>query len=165
MIGNPARGARVQGLRPGGQVRRGGRFFSRRGQSMVELAALTPVLVVILLGAADLSRVYYLSTALNNAARAGVQYGVQSAATAADTNGMQTAATNDTTGISGVTATASEYCQCPTGGTFLCSVPNSCTDKRVYVKVVTSATFTTLFTYPGLPHTVSLTSQAVMREQ
>ena len=132
---------------------------------MIELAALTPVLVVILLGAADLSRVYYLSIALNNAARAGVQYGVQSATTAADTTGMQTAATNDTTGITGVTATASEYCQCPNGAPFSCGVSNSCTDKRVYVKVITSATFTTLFTYPGLPHTVSLTSQAVMREQ
>jgi Flp pilus assembly protein TadG len=149
----------------GGRVRRAVRFAVQRGQAMVELAAITPVLIVVLLGAADLSRVYYLSIALNNAARAGVQYGVQSSTTAADTSGMQTAATNDTTGISGVSATASEYCQCPTGGTFLCSVSNSCTDKRVYVKVVTSATFTTLFNYPGIPHTVSLTGQAVMREQ
>ncbi len=78
---------------------------------------------------------------------------------------MQTAATNDAAGISGITATASEYCQCPTGASFACSVSNSCSDKRVYVKVVTSATFTTLFNYPGIPHTVALTGQAVMREQ
>ncbi len=132
---------------------------------MVEVAALTPVLVVVLLGAADLSRVYYLSIALNNAARAGVQYGVQNSTTAANTSGMQTAAANDASGISGISTTASEYCQCPTGAAFSCSTSNSCSDKRVYVKVVTSATFTTLFNYPGIPHTVSLTSQAVMREQ
>ncbi len=160
-----AKRARADGAGPGGRVRRGWRFVSRRGQSMVEVAALTPVLAVVLLGAADLSRVYYLSIALNNAARAGVQYGVQSSTTAANTSAMQTAATNDASGITGVTATASEYCQCPTGASFSCSVSNSCSDKRVYVKVVTSATFTTLVKYPGLPHTVSLTGQAVMREQ
>jgi len=132
---------------------------------MVEVAVLAPVLVALLLAAADFSRVYYLSIALNNAARAGVQYGVQSATTAANTSGMQTAALNDAAGISGITATASEYCQCPTGAAFACSVSNSCSDKRVYVKVVTSATFTTLFSYPGIPHTVALTGQAVMRQQ
>ena len=88
-------------------------YFSRRGQSMVELAGAhagaggDPGLESgVLFRGSD-----HLLTALNNAARAGVQYGVQSAATVADTNGMQTAATNDTTGITGVTATASEYCQ------------------------------------------------------
>jgi Flp pilus assembly protein TadG len=160
-----AQDAQRSDVTPDSGVRSIRRWTSRRGQFAVELALIAPVLAIVLLGSADLGRVFYMSIALNNAARAGVQYGAQNATTAANLTAMQTAATNDAAGISGVSATASEYCQCPTGASFSCSTTNSCSDKRVYVKVVTSGTFTTLINYPGLPHTVSLTGTAVMREQ
>jgi Flp pilus assembly protein TadG len=141
------------------------RLTTRHGQFAVELALLSPILALMLLGTSDLCRIFYLSNVLSNAARAGVQYGAQSATTAADLTGMKNAALNDAAGVSGVNAVASEYCQCPNGAPFSCSQSNSCSDKLVYVEVDTSGTFTTIVNYPGLPHTVALTGKAVMREQ
>ncbi len=47
-----------------------------RGQSAVELALVTPIMIVLLLVAADFGRVFYTSIAVNNAARARpAQYG------------------------------------------------------------------------------------------
>jgi TadE-like protein len=86
-----------------------------RGQSAVELALLAPVLILLLLAAADFSRVYYASIEATNAARADVQYGAQSITTASDTAGMQQAALNDASNLSGLTATASNFCECPPG--------------------------------------------------
>src|SRR4029077_3574149 len=76
--------------------RHGGRklfWKSSRGQSMVELAIVVPVLALLLVASADFARVFYFSITVNNAARAGAQYGSQTLATAADTNGMKSAET------------------------------------------------------------------------
>ncbi len=44
-----------------------------RGQSMVELALLLPLLVFVLIGGADLARAYATQLAVQNAARAGAE--------------------------------------------------------------------------------------------
>jgi len=106
-----------------------------------------------------------MSIELNNAARAGVQYGVQSPTAAADLSGMQQAALNDGGNITALTATASEYCECPGGSPFACNSSTVCTDERVYVEVDTSATFYTHANWPGIPQSVPLSGKAVMREQ
>src|ERR1700724_931527 len=74
-------------------LRRG--LKDEQGQSFVELALTLPVLTVILLGAAEFGRLAYAAIEVSNAARSGVAYGAQSPDKAADTTGMQTAATND----------------------------------------------------------------------
>lgn len=43
------------------------------GQSIVELALISPILLLILLGAVDLGRVYYTYVAIENAARVGAE--------------------------------------------------------------------------------------------
>jgi Flp pilus assembly protein TadG len=136
-----------------------------RGQSFVEFAIVVPVLLLILLVIADFSRVFYTAIELNNAARAGTQYGIQSPANAADTAGMVQAAKNDASGISGVSATASEYCECVDGSTQACNSGSPCRDMRVYVEVDTSGTFQTLLNYPGIPASTSLNGKSVMRQQ
>lgn len=45
-----------------------------RGQSVVELALLLPVLMLILVGAIDLGRLVQAEVVVNNAARVGAQY-------------------------------------------------------------------------------------------
>jgi Flp pilus assembly protein TadG len=45
----------------------------RRGQSLVELALVMPVILVILLGAVDLGRAYYFQVSITDAAREGVR--------------------------------------------------------------------------------------------
>ena len=48
----------------------------RRGQSAVELALMMPLLALLLLGAADLSRAFYYYTRLANAVSAGAMFGI-----------------------------------------------------------------------------------------
>ena len=138
---------------------------SSRGQSIVEFAIAAPVLILILLAVADFGRVFFVAIALNGAARAGTQYGIQSPASAADINGMIQAAENDAASVSGVTATASEYCKCPDGSTQACNESPACSDMRVYVEVDTAGTFQTLLNYPGIPSSFSLTGKSVVREE
>jgi hypothetical protein len=121
--------------------------------------------LLFLLAVADFGRVFFVAIALNNAARAGTQYGIQSPANAADVSGMAQAAQSDASNIPGVTATASEYCECPDGSTQACDSSPSCSDLRVYVEVDTSGSFQTLLNYPGIPSSFALTGKSVMREE
>jgi hypothetical protein len=136
-----------------------------RGQSFVEFAVVAPVLLLFLLGIADFGRVFFIAIALNNAARAGTQFGIQNPANAADTSGMIQAARNDGSSVPGLTATASEYCECPDGSTPACDSSPSCSDLRVYVEVDTAGSFQTLLNYPGIPSSIALTGKSVMREE
>ena len=52
------------------------------------------VLVLLLLVALDFARLYYMSMAVTDAARAGAQYGAQNRAAAANVLGMEQAACN-----------------------------------------------------------------------
>ena len=140
-------------------------LYFRRGQSTVELALLVPVVALVLVAAADFARVYYMSTALVSAARAGAEYGAQSTTLASDTSGMQQAALNDTSNLTGVTATASKFCECPPSTTHVtCTSPCSA-GMEMYVQVNTSANFHTLVNYPGIPSTVTLHESALMRAE
>src|ERR1700674_2964906 len=123
-----------------------GRFTVRlsRGKAAVELALVVPVLVVLLMIVGEFLRVYYTTIELNNAARAGVQYGIHSPANASYLKGMQQAALNDGSDISGMTAVATEYCQCSDGSSVSCGTAGACSDERVYIEVDTAATFYTL---------------------
>jgi len=139
----------------------------RGGQSAVELAIAVPVLALMLLAAADFGRVFFFGIAVNNAARAGAQYGSQTVITAADVTGMQAAATTDGNNIPSLTATASLCtCQSPRGSVAACADsycdPNS---NATFVEVDTSAPFTTIVNYPGIPHSMTLTGKAVMQVQ
>jgi hypothetical protein len=110
-------------------------------------------------------RVYYTTIELNNAARAGVQYGLHSPANASNLQGMQQAALNDGSDISGMTAVATEYCECSDGSSVSCGTAGACSDERVYVEVDTAATFYTLTDWPGIPRSIALSGKAIMREQ
>jgi len=140
--------------------------FSKRGQSVVEFALIATILASLMLAASDFSRMFFMSIAVNNAARAGAQYGSQSLITAADSGGMQTAATTDASNVTGLTATASQ-CTCGTSTNVSACATNYCTNNpgATYVTVNTSATFTTFVNYPGIPHTVALTGKAIMQVQ
>jgi len=135
----------------------------RKGQSAVELAFVAPALVLLLVVAADFARVFFVSISVNNAARAGAQYGSQSVITAADANGMTAAVKQDD---SMVTATAGQ-CTCGTSSTIPACPSNYCTNNPQgnYVIVNTQATFNTIVKYPGLPSSFTLKGQAVMQVQ
>jgi Flp pilus assembly protein TadG len=136
------------------------------GQSLVELALALPVLILLLLAAADFGRLFYTWIAVSNAARAGAQYGSQTLTNAADSNGMTRAATTDGSNITGLQATASQ-CTCVSGTSVtVCSGSNyNCTNapKATYVKVDTQATFNTIVSYPGIPSSLTVKGTAIMQ--
>jgi Flp pilus assembly protein TadG len=139
------------------------------GSAMIELALIMPMFTLLLAGAADFARIAYASIEISNAARAGVQYGMQNRNTALDLTGMQTAATNDAADVAAMTATASENCVCTSGTAVTCAnAATTCVSPgRIlqYVTVNTTAKLTTLFQYPGLPKNLTLNGQATMRVQ
>ena len=116
------------------------------GQSIVEFSVAVSVLSLMLVIVADFARVFYLSIAVNNAARAGAQYGSQTVITAADVAGMKTAATTDGSNIPSLTPTASQ-CTCESQTSSVTKCPSSyCTANTTatFVEVDTSAPFTTI---------------------
>ena len=156
-----------------------GRWRSEAGGALVELAVALPVLVVVFAATIDFARVFYVSMALTNAARAGAQYGAHNPAQSGNITAMQTTAQN-ATNTTGITAVASRFCQCATNtGAFTATspTPNNCTSPSitscgvqshlvVTVTVTVTKTFTTIITgFPAIPSSVNLSRTATMRVQ
>jgi Flp pilus assembly protein TadG len=136
---------------------------SETGQATFELAIIAPVLFALLIGLIEVGRFAHFAIVVGNAAHAGVQYGGQSLVTALDYAGMQSAALNDAQNIAGLTATATSYCKCADGSASTCqSTVCSTSHRMVYVQVTVSGTFESLFKYPGLPQSLSVTRQAIV---
>ena len=137
------------------------------GQAFVELALVLPIFFLLLVGAAELGRLAYASIEVSNAARAGVAYAAQNHITASDTAGIQLATTQDAPNLTGVSATATPSCSCSDGTVITCAnAGTTClSPARIieYVQVNTSASVNTAFHYPGIPNTLTLHGQAIMR--
>lgn len=152
------------------------------GQAFVELALVLPMLLLVIVGAAELGRLAYAAIEVNNAARAGVAYAAQSHTTANDTNNIELvatkeAATQDASDITGLTVTSVESCACENASGVI--APYSTCDSGtanltncpapsrlvVYVTVTTTATVNTLFHLPAIPNAVTLQGTATMRAQ
>jgi Flp pilus assembly protein TadG len=136
---------------------------SERGTAFIEAALLLPLLLLICVGTADFSRLFYTGMEVASAAGAGVRYGALKQSNASDITGMQNAAKNDVN-ISGMTATASKSCQCEDGTSVACT--GKCASQGlplIYVRVTTQATFQTLVNYPMIPASVTVTRTAAMR--
>ncbi len=134
------------------------------GQALVELAVTMPLLLVIFVGAFEMGRVAYTSIEVSNAALAGVQYGSQTAATAGDTTGIQTAAQNDAPNVALGTTTASSSCICSDGSASTClSTDCSTSHIETILTVKTQATFNPGFHLPGLATSYTLHGQAIQK--
>jgi len=155
------------------------------GQSLIEVAMLTPLLLLMLLGVIELGRYAYISILVGNAAHAGAAYGAQGLAQSGDSVGIAQAAVNDFQNNgqlgSALSVTSSTSCGCDTGGslsgvTNLCSTTlNSGIDTTiancstsgghwvVMLSVTASGTFNSLFNYPGIPKTLTVSNTATMR--
>ena len=134
-----------------------------RGASLVEFALMLPFLTLLLLGVIDFGRAYYVNVEVSNAAYTGALYGTQNHN---DTTGMQNAATGDAPDVAGITATATYGCECSDGSNAVpsCSTQPTCSVNVVnYVQVTTSATYRTMFPWPGIPSSLALQGSAKLR--
>jgi Flp pilus assembly protein TadG len=157
-----------QQLKERGWQRALGRHRSlETGVASVEFALLGTMLAMMLLGATDFARVLYAGITVTNAARAGTQYGTQSTAKTTDFAGMQQAALTDAQDLTGVSAVAVRFCECPDGTSVNCS-GGSCGVQgasRIYVRVTVTKTFTMITSFPGLPHQMALQQISTVRAQ
>jgi Flp pilus assembly protein TadG len=139
----------------------------QKGTALIETALLIPVFLLLFMGVADYGRVFYTADIVVQAAEAGAGFGSMNTTNAANNAGMQTAATNAASSISGLTATATSFCTCgPGGSTVSCS--STCVSygtPAMYVQVKTQATFKTLASFPGLPHSIPLAATSTLRVQ
>jgi Flp pilus assembly protein TadG len=139
-------------------------FRGQQGQSLTEIALMLPVILVTMMGAIEIGRVAYASIEVCNAARAGVAYGAQNEGNAANTAQMEADAIADVN-LTGMTANATYSCQCSNGSSTNCN-SNTCTSGthvEEYVTVTTSYTMNSLFKYPGIPQSYTLSGYDTMR--
>jgi len=135
------------------------------GASLVEMALVLPLFLLLLFGAIDFGRAYYLSTEVAGAAHAAAVYGSQNPT---DTAGIRTAAQDDAPDVPSISVGTPTYgCECSDGSSYSanCSTTPSCPGTTVVYRVNVSATgtFTPLFPWPGIPSTLSFSSSASMR--
>ena len=133
------------------------------GSSLIELALLIPPLLLVLVGAIDFGRGYYVAIEVASAAEAGALYG---SLNPTDDAGMRAAAVLDAHDVSTMTVTSSDGCECSDGTSAIvsCSATPSCAVNVVnYVEVDTAVTYTPILKYPGLSSSYSLTGKSRMR--
>ena len=134
------------------------------GQALIELALTVPLLLLLLLGGAELGKVVYVAIEVSNAASAGVQYGAQNTITASDTSGIATAASDDATDLTGLSTTSSFSCICSDGSASTC-LRTDCSTSNIeeILTVQTQATFSPLISIPALPAQFTLHGRAVQK--
>ncbi len=139
---------------------------SEDGSSLIELAIIMPVLTLLLLGVADLSRAYYVGIIVSHAAQSGARYATQHPG---DSAGITSAATSDATDVpsfNGSAVQAVQGCECSDGSgasPSCATVPICVGDVVSYFDVRTSATYAPLFPYPLLPSSIALHGSARLR--
>ncbi|MCL5006494.1 MAG: pilus assembly protein [Acidobacteria bacterium] len=130
----------------------------------MELAFVLPVASFLLVGTIEIGRLANTSIVVDNAARAGVQYGAQNRVTASDTAGITQAAQEDASSISNLSVNVSHYCACSDGSASTCQ-PTDCASSHIveYLKVDTQTQLNTLFSYPDIPRSYTVKGQDIMR--
>jgi hypothetical protein len=138
---------------------------TERGQSLLEMALILPVLLLLLIAVFEIGRFAYYSIEVTNAARAAVQYGAQSLADSKDIVGLRLAALNDAPDVPGLTVSSTDLCACSEAPSAFVACPAlGCSGHPVvFIQVDTSASVTPLFHYPGLPTSLTANGRATMR--
>ena len=119
------------------------------GQALIELALVSPLLFIILLGAVEFAIVTYDGIEVSNAARAGVQYAAMNGGNTSDTTGITNAIQNDAynlgTGVTLVSGYPTVSYTCSDGSTY--SSTTYCGSATVFATVTVKTQITV---NPGL---------------
>jgi Flp pilus assembly protein TadG len=135
------------------------------GTAGIEFGLAVPMLVLLTTGSYDFGSALYQENRLIAAARAGVQYGIQSSSTWTDTTDITTAVRNDAGDATDSLTVTATTCTCP-GGTSPCSTATACSGSTVsgtYVKVVVTESYSTLVSYPFITSPFTISGQALVR--
>ena len=154
-----------------------GHLRSQRGQTLMEVALLTPLLLLLVIGGIELGRYAYLSILVGNAARAGSAYGAQSLAQSVSAAGIQAAADNDFQNngqnVATLNVTSAVTCGCDNNGAVTTAVCSTASNSNagtcatghwvVMVSVTASGTFNSLFSFPRIPKNIAIARTSTMR--
>jgi Flp pilus assembly protein TadG len=141
-------------------VRRG--FGRCEGSAAAEFALVAPTIILIAVGIADFGTLATKSAALEGATRVGAQYG---RLFPADTPGIQNAMQRSMSFAPALTFPASFAlsCECADAASIACT--ESCATvgrpdpNRVFIKISASQAFTPLVPWPGIPATLTATTE------
>lgn len=125
-----------------------------RGQSMVEMALVTPILLAVIVITINLGLALSDYNRIGSMAREGAYYG---SLHPTDTAGISSAAIGESGAISGVTPVVSDTVQ---NDSYL--IPNTTTYYQSITVTVTYS-FKPLFTFPPVPSSMTLKRQVQMR--
>jgi Flp pilus assembly protein TadG len=129
------------------------RFWHRDGGNMmIEFALALPVLSIMLLGMLDLGRYGLDKSAILQGAREGAQFGTLAPnspnLTATDLTNVNTTA-QGASGLTGVTASSSLFCECTSGTSVSCT--STCSGGlKHYITVTTTRAFSSVVGRTGL---------------
>jgi Flp pilus assembly protein TadG len=140
------------------------------GNTLIEFALMSTVLLLLTVGVSDFARVSGTGLIVANAAEAGLFYG-QLSPGHLDTQGMHDAAMASSNNATGLTATASYFCTCTLGGanTDCATRDTVCTGvgqaPELYVQMDVSMPFTMTFAMPGLPASFTVSQTSILPVQ
>jgi hypothetical protein len=133
------------------------------GNAAVELALILPILIVLLAGLIDFGRAYFTAMELENAARAGAQYGLLNGST--DLAGVE----NTVRGATDVpdedlTVNTLSFCRCPDGSVQACS-GGDCGgfSPGTYISISASTGFVPIFPFADSSRPATVTASAEVR--
>lgn len=136
---------------------------AKSGSLSVEMALAVTALLVLAVGSYDFGRFAMAKARLSSAAHAGAIYGIQDLSTTTDVAGIAQAARRDATDDA-LSVSSRKVCSCATGGEVPCG--GTCDDglsAPVYVEVTVQDTINLMFSYPGVPQTINLSSTNQLR--
>ena len=134
---------------------------------MVEFALLTPLIFLMMVGAADFARIFFNAIAVANASGAGSIYGAMSPTRAGDYSTIQALAEDDAADLQAPTATATVYCECPAGNEVNC-IDGDCGaygQPRAYSVTEVEQNFELVLPWPGLPDQFAINRRSLVRIQ
>lgn len=117
------------------------------GNMIIEFTLALPVLSLMLVGMLDLGTYGLQKSSMMNGARQGAQYGMLAPTDSTNIN----ATASNATGLTGVTATNSVFCECVSGTSVSCS--STCGTGQTlkkYITVTTTKSFTSVLTTGSL---------------
>ena len=130
-------------------------WCDERGGPTVEFALLLPVLILILFGTIEFGLAFYSQEVLTNASREGARAGIVQNTPKPSVSDIQTVVNNYLTGT-GINPSLVTVTVVGAGGTF----PNPLT-----VTVTYNYLFLVLPRFSGVPSSINLTAQTVMRHE
>ena len=142
---------------------------SEQGSSLIELAAMLPVLLLIVFSLISYAFFIQKAMVVQDAAAAGAAYGAMPGYSTNSATMIQIAnydVTGSLNGGSGFTATATNFYTCTPGAAHV-TAGTSCSTGAPYhyVQVTTSLTVTTFLQLPGMPSSQLVNGSAIYRTE